>query len=88
VVVQAREPSWTAIQADGRTVYSGILSPGDQRAVRGHNMVIVKAGNLGGINLHFNGKKLDLQGEHGQVRTLTFGPTGMAANSLLSYPPP
>jgi cytoskeleton protein RodZ len=80
VLIQAREDSWAAITADGRTVYSGILSAGDQRAIRGRSEVIVKAGNAGGIDLRFNGKKLDLQGESGQVRTITFGPGGMVSN--------
>jgi cytoskeleton protein RodZ len=76
VVVQARVDSWTAIQSDGRTVYSGILVAGDQRSVRGRKEVVVKAGNAGGIDLRFNGKKLGPQGEIGQVRTITFGPGG------------
>ena len=81
VLIQAREDSWAAITADGRTVYSGVLSAGDQRAIRGRSQVIVKAGNAGGIDLRFNGKKLDLQGESGQVRTITFGPGGMVPNT-------
>ena len=86
VVVQAREDSWTAIQSDGRLVYSGVLTAGDQRAVRGRKEVVVKAGNVGGVDLHFNGKKLDRLGENGQVRTLTFGPDGLTQNSLASPP--
>jgi cytoskeleton protein RodZ len=86
VAVQARQDSWTSIQADGRTVYSGILSAGDQRAIRGRKEVIVKAGNAGGIDLHFNGKKLDQQGDYGQVRTITFGPGGMVPNSPVAPP--
>jgi cytoskeleton protein RodZ len=86
VVIQARQDSWTAITADGRVVYSGILHPGDQRAVHGRKEVIVKAGNVGGIDLRFNGKKLDRQGDSGQVRTITFGPSGTVANTP-STPP-
>ena len=81
VIVGARDDSWTAIQVDGRTVFSGVLSAGEQRAVRGRNEVIVKAGNVGGIDFNFNGKKLDRQGDEGQVRTLTFGPEGLTANT-------
>ena len=81
VVIQAHEDSWIAIRADGRTVFSGILSAGDQRAVRGRKEVVVKAGNAGGIDLNFNGKKLDPPGEFGQVRIITFGPAGVVANN-------
>jgi cytoskeleton protein RodZ len=80
VLIQAREDSWTTITADGRTVYSGNLSAGDQRAIRGRKEVIVKAGNAGGIDLHFNGTKLNSLGESGQVRTITFGPGGVIPN--------
>ncbi|HYU46318.1 MAG TPA: RodZ domain-containing protein [Terriglobales bacterium] len=86
VLIQAREDSWTTITADGQTVYSGILSAGDQRAIRGRKEVIVKAGNAGGIDLRFNGKELDRQGDSGQVRTLTFGPGGITANSPATSP--
>jgi cytoskeleton protein RodZ len=86
VLIQAREDSWTTITADGKTVYSGILSAGDQRAIRGHKEVTVKAGNAGGIDLRFNGKQLNRPGDSGQVRTITFGPGGMTANSPATPP--
>lgn len=86
VVIQAREDSWTTITADGKTVYSGILSAGDQRAIRGRKEVIVKAGNAGGIDLRFNGKELNRQGDSGQVRTITFGPGGITPNSPATPP--
>ena len=81
VAIQAREDCWTVITVDGKIVYSGMLPAGDQRSVRGRQKVIVKAGNAGGVDLLFNGKKLDLQGDQGQVRTITFGPGGRVANS-------
>jgi cytoskeleton protein RodZ len=86
VVIQAREDSWTTITADGKTVYSGILAVGDQRAIRGRKEVIVKAGNAGGIDLRFNGKELSRQGDSGQVRTITFGPGGLTASSPATPP--
>jgi cytoskeleton protein RodZ len=86
VVIQAREDSWTTITADDKPVYSGMLSAGDQRAIRGRKEVIVKVGNAGGIDLSFNGKQLDRQGDSGQVRTITFGPGGIIPNSPATPP--
>ena len=86
VVVQAREDSWTAIASDGRTVYSGILAAGDQRAVRGHKEVVVKAGNAGGIDVVYNGTKLDQLGKRGEVRTITLGPGGVTASGPPASP--
>ena len=33
--------------------------PGTERVIRGRKEIIVKAGNAGGIDFRFNGKKLD-----------------------------
>jgi cytoskeleton protein RodZ len=84
VNIQAREDSWTVITSDGKTVYSGLLAAGDQRTIRGQNEVVVKAGNSGGVDLYFNGKKVAQPGEFGEVRTITFGPNGVSPNA----PPP
>ncbi|HEX7422326.1 MAG TPA: RodZ domain-containing protein [Terriglobales bacterium] len=84
VVIQAREESWISITADGRTVSSELLAVGSERAIRGRKEIIVKAGNAGGVDFLFNGKKLDTGGEFGEVKTITFGPRGM----LPSAPPP
>ena len=77
VVVQARENSWVTITVDGKTAVSDLLLAGSQHAVRGHQEVVVKAGNIGGLDFQFNGKKLTSQGGSGEVKTLTFGSTGL-----------
>jgi len=81
VVIQAREDSWISITADGRTVSSELLAAGSERAVRGRKEIIVKAGNAGGVDFRFNGKKLDTVGDYGEVKTVTFGPGGMLPNA-------
>jgi len=86
VVVLAREESWTAITSDGRTVYSGVLAAGDQRSIRGRKRVVVKAGNAGGIDLLFNGTRIDQPGKRGEVRTITLGPDGVASSGAPQAP--
>jgi len=81
VVIEAREESWISITADGIASASEILTAGSARAVRGRKEIIVKAGNAGGIDFRFNGKKLDLGGEFGEVKTVTFGPQGILPNA-------
>lgn len=88
LVIQAREDSWLSIIEDGTTVFSGILQGGNQRTVHGRKEVIVRAGNVGGVDLLFNGKKLERQGDYGEVRTITFGPGGMTASAPASPPTP
>ena len=84
VVIQAREESWTTITADGKTVSSELLPAGSERVVRGRNEIIVRIGNAGGVDFRFNEKKVDIGGDYGEVKTITFGPRGVLSNA----PPP
>jgi cytoskeleton protein RodZ len=81
VVIQAREDSWISIVADGKAVSSELLTAGTERTVRGRQAVTVKAGNAGGVDFQFNGKKVDIAAEYGEVKTVTFGPGGMLRNA-------
>jgi hypothetical protein len=55
------------------------LSEGSDLTVRGQKEITVKAGNAGGVDVRFNGKKLDTGAGYGEVKTLTFGPGGLLA---------
>jgi cytoskeleton protein RodZ len=81
VLIQAREESWISITADGKTISRETLEAGSTRAIRGRKEIIVKVGNAGGVDFHFNGKKLDTGGEFGEVKTITFGPEGIVPNA-------
>jgi cytoskeleton protein RodZ len=84
VVIHAREESWVEITADGKAIPSELLPPGSERTVRGQKEIAVKAGNAGGVDFRFNGKKLDTGGQYGEVKTVVFGPGGMLANGPAS----
>jgi cytoskeleton protein RodZ len=81
VVIQAREESWISITADGKAISSELLSAGGERTVHGRKEIIVKAGNAGGVDFRFNGQKLAIGGESGEVKTVTFGPQGILPNA-------
>jgi cytoskeleton protein RodZ len=84
VVVRTREESWISITTDGVRLSSEELAAGSERAIQGRKEIVVKVGNAGGVDFRFNGRKLDIGGESGEVKTVTFGPRGM----LPSAPPP
>lgn len=84
VVVLGHEDCWLSIQADDNPIVEEMLAAESQRAIHGRKQVVIKAGNTGGIDFVFNGKKLPPQGDYGEVKTLTFGPSGLQANA----PPP
>jgi cytoskeleton protein RodZ len=77
VVILAREDSWISITADGKPIIEETLVAEDQRAVHAQKDVIIKVGNTGALDFVFNGKKLNSQGDYGEVKTLTFRSTGL-----------
>jgi cytoskeleton protein RodZ len=85
VVVHIREQSWISTTVDGETTLSETLNSGSDRSYRGHSEIVVKVGNAGGVDLRFNGKEIDLGGQSGEVKTITFGPQGIMPNA--SAPP-
>ena len=81
VVVHAREQSWISSTVDGRPFPSEVLEPRSDRALHGRKEVVIKAGNAGGLDFLLNGKKLDVSGDVGQVKTVTIGPAGLLPNA-------
>jgi cytoskeleton protein RodZ len=81
VVIRAREESWTSIIADGKPAPSPVLAPGGKLTIQGQKEIVVKVGNAGGVNFHFNGKKVETGGASGEVKTVTFGPQGILPNA-------
>jgi cytoskeleton protein RodZ len=88
IVIQAREESWISITTDGEIITSELLTAGSERSIHARKEVVVKAGNAGGIDFLFNGKKLDNVGAFGEVKTVTFGPRGMLPNAAAPPPTP
>jgi cytoskeleton protein RodZ len=84
VVILAREDSWISIAADGNTIFEGTLVEENQRAVHAQKEVVIKAGNTGALDFVFNGKKLNPQGDYGEVKTLTFGSSGLQPSTRVS----
>jgi len=79
--------SWLSITADGHPILQGnSFSAPTQKIIHAEKEIVVKAGNLGALDLEFNGKKLPAQGADGEVKTLTFDATGVHASA--AAPPP
>lgn len=77
VAVLASEESWLSISVDGKIILAETLVEGNQRVVHAGKEVVVRAGNVGGLDFVFNGKKLPSQGDYGEAKTITFGPGGL-----------
>ena len=77
VKVKAREDAWISITADGQQIMQDILTAQTEKAIEARSQVIIRTWNVGALDFSFAGKKLPVQGDYGEVRTLTFDSTGL-----------
>jgi cytoskeleton protein RodZ len=83
VRLKADEECWIQIAADGRSE-EVTMDAGLDKTITAKNRVTVRAGNVGALEISFNGKKLPTQGDYGQVKTLVFGPDGLESAGVRS----
>jgi cytoskeleton protein RodZ len=77
VLIKARQDSWVAITADGKQIVQDTLAAPAEQSIEARDQIVIKTGNVGALEISFNGKKLAPQGRHNQVKTLTFDPNGL-----------
>jgi cytoskeletal protein RodZ len=75
--VFAREDSWLSVSADGKDLGQGILAAQKMRSIRAQKEVRLKIGNLGGVEISFNGQPVTLDGQPNEVKELTFTAQGL-----------
>ncbi len=76
--------SWLFVTADGREILQGSFTAPTEKTIHAAKEIVVKAGDVGALDLEFNGKALPAQGAAGEVKTLTFDATGLRP---ISAPP-
>lgn len=76
--LRADEESWAQITADGKPLWSGIVSKDGSKSFRAAKELIVKLGNAPGVQLSYNGKPLPRFSQDSKTRTLTFTPQGLS----------
>jgi cytoskeleton protein RodZ len=77
VLIKAAEESWMLIKIDDQPSAEYTMEEAEQKSIEARKQVEVKVGNLAGVDFWFNGKKLTLQGEEGEVKTLIFDTNGL-----------
>ena len=63
VQIKAREDSWVAISADGKEIMQDTLRASAEKSVGARNQIVIKTGNVGALDISFNGKKLAIAGQ-------------------------
>lgn len=77
VTIQARDDCWLKATSDGNDTLNEMLHAGQKAALSAQREIVLKAGNVGALDLTFNGVHLPRQGAVDEVKTLRFGPDGV-----------
>lgn len=86
VLIKAREDSWLTITADGKEIMHNILAAPAEKSVEAQTEIVIRAGNVGAVDFSFNGKKLPLQGDYDEVKTLVFDANGLRPAAATTQP--
>jgi len=77
LLIKVREDSWLSIDADGKPLMHDLMVAPTEKAVEAEKEIVLRAGNMGALDISFNGKRLPSQGDYGEVKTLTFSADGL-----------
>lgn len=64
--------SWMQVVADGNTVFSGMVAPGEMKNFQAQEKIFLHVGNAGAVEVNVNGKDLGRLGEKGKVVKIPF----------------
>jgi cytoskeleton protein RodZ len=73
--ISANALTWFSLTADGKSLFSGTLEPGESKTFAARENARLRTGNAGGIDVKFNGKPLGPLGPKAQIRTVIFTPS-------------
>ncbi len=86
--IKARQDAWVSVSVDGEVTTELTLAANSEKTFRGHDQIVVKAGNIGALDFEFRGKPLPPQGTPGEVKTIAFSGSGWHALSKPGPAPP
>jgi len=79
VGIKLKEQSWLRIEADGKTLFEGVLTEGTEKAWSADKTVTLRAGNAGGVLVAVNNSDFKPMGDPGAVEEKTIASTDNAA---------
>lgn len=87
IVIRAREDCWLTLTSDGKSVFQGMLVAGGVKKISAQHGAVVKAGNVGAVDISFNGTKVPTDGQAGQVKSFSFDENGLSTVTSSTAPP-
>jgi len=79
LALRAHDEVWLSTAVDGQPPSESIMEDGQSITVHALERAILKVGNAGALDVVFNGKIVPVRAADGEVRTLTFTPSGLQA---------
>jgi cytoskeleton protein RodZ len=76
VHIRAHEDSWVSITTDGKRIFQDTLVASSEKSVQASKEMTLRAGNMAGLDLEWNGQRLPPQGSDGEAMTLRFDANG------------
>ncbi len=76
------EQCWVSITVDGKPPDEASLGVPYEKTIQASREIVVRAGSVGAIDIFFNGLRLPVQGDYGEVKTLVFHADGLQAPPL------
>ena len=71
-VVIGPSPAWIEVEADGKSIFSGLVLPGATQAFTGKQQIKLKTGNAGSTRVLLHGVDQGLLGDEGEVVEKTY----------------
>lgn len=77
VLIKAREDCWVSVTADDKPAVEETLIGPTEKTLQADDRLVIKAGNVGGLDFFFDGKAVPVQGDYGEVKTVAFDSGGL-----------
>jgi cytoskeletal protein RodZ len=72
LLIEARQDCWLTVTVDGESVFTRTLKAGESQEFKGQELIYIKVGNAGGIDITYNGKKIEPIGGNWEVTEKEF----------------
>jgi len=86
IVVRARADCWLTLTSDGKSVFEGMLTAGGVKKITAQHGAVVKAGDVGAVDITYNGTKVPTDGQAGQVKSFSFDENGLSTVTSSTAP--
>lgn len=77
LMIRVKQDAWMSVIADGHHVLTDTVVAPAVRTVKAHSQIVIRSGNIGGVDLSFNGEHLPPQGGYDESKTLSFTANGL-----------